>query len=219
MQEQIQWDARSIDYALPLYTRLFSMFLFIAVVWLFVAIIRSIWLTYSWPNTRRGTFRLLLQALQSGDLEQVSALALKIPERSPECGLRRLANLQQEAGNRLDQITRQADIAFRVQLARLSTVAINLQRLFTLLLLLTGSWTAYGLANTFKGISADKATGLSAVYGGYSEVAAMLSVNLFVAGALYAVRWRIASAALRRERLWCALKSHLELLIPANRQS
>jgi len=107
----------------------------------------------------------------------------------------------------------QADLHFTYVLSVLRATATNLRSLATLLIILTGAWTTYGLSNITRGISTTKATGISAVYGGVTEVLVTLCISLFILAFLYILRWRLVSLLSRRERLWQLLKSQLQLLL------
>lgn len=111
------------------------------------------------------------------------------------------------------EIVLQVDLRFSYLLSSLRNTAANLRSLATLLLIMMGSGTAYGLANICKGISASKAIPISAVYGDLSELLGMLCISFLVLAILYSIRWRIMSAASRREQLWQTVKSELQFLL------
>jgi hypothetical protein len=111
-----------------------------------------------------------------------------------------------------EDLIARADLRFTYVLSALRATATNLKYLATLPLILTGAWTTYGLANITRGISLTKATGISAVYGGITEVLVTLCISLSVLAFLYALRWRIITLHNRRERLWHLLIAQLRIL-------
>ena len=217
MQESgVQWDLRECPSGPAVPTRFYILFLLVCCIWVIVVLIKAFWTTRSWPSTRRGELLDLSQALQAGDASKASDVAARIPDAAPEAALRCLAVLRPVAFHQLPPETlARADLHFTFVLYALHATANNLRSLSRLLLILTAAWTAYGLANICKGISYMKATGISAVYGGLTEVLGILCVSLFILAILYALRWRIVSLLGRRERLWSQLKGHLELLLAA----
>lgn len=215
MQEipDVQWDIREAS-PLSSATELYILFLLSCCIWAVVVLLKTLWKTRTWPSTRRGQLITLSQALQSADAPQASLLASEISEKCPEAGLRRLAALKSNSFQELPgDLIAQADLRFVYVLSALRATATNLKYLATLLLILTGAWATYGLSNITRGISSTKATGISAVYGGITEVLVTLCISLSVLAFLYILRWRLVSLLSRRERLWHLLKSQLQLLL------
>jgi len=215
MQEQpgVTWDLNQIDTYVPLPTKLYVCFLLVCCIWGVTALLKFIWKTRAWPSTRRGELFDLSQALQTADASRVSDVAAKISEAAPGAGLQRLAILKSVALHELPaEIIARADLHFTCVLSALHVTANNLRSLRRLLLILMAAWTAYGLANICKGISYMKATGISAVYGGLTEVLGTVGISLFILAVLYALRWRIVCLLDRRERLWLRIKGQLAIL-------
>jgi len=208
------WDPQSLDRYPPVTTKLFFLFVFACCMWAAVVLIKTLWKTHSWLSTRRGNLVALSHALQAADAPQASTLAAEIPESSPEAGLRGFAAIKTIAFHELPAgILDRADLRFTYALSALRATAANLKCLATFLLVLTGAWTAYGLAKICEGISATPATGASAVYGGLSEIFIGLGLSLAVLAILYILRWRILSLLARRERLWLQIRGYLQLLV------
>lgn len=215
MQEapNVQWDIRE-PAPLSAISKLYFFFLVACCIWAVVVLLKTLWKTRNWPSTRRGNLISLSKALHSANPTEASTLAAKIPESSPESGLRALTALKSIALHELPgDLIAQADLRFTYVLSALRVTATNLKYLAALLLILTGAWTTFSLSNITSGISATKATGISALYGGVTEVLVTLCISLSVLAFLYILHWRLVSLLSRRERLWQLLKSQLQLLL------
>jgi hypothetical protein len=214
MQEtaNMQWDLREPP-PVSAITKLYFLFVLACCIWAAVVFIKRLWKSRSWPSTRRGNLIALSRALQAADATQASTLAADIPEASPEAGLRSLIALKSLAFHELpSDIIDRADLRFTYELSVLRATAANLKSLATLLLVITGAWTAYGLVNICEGISATPATGTSGVYGSLSEIFVGLCLSQVVLAILYILRWRIVTLLARRERLWNLLVAQLRIL-------
>jgi len=215
MQEapNVQWDLREEPSPSGI-TRLFVAFLVVCCIWAVVIIIKVLWNTRSWPSTRRGKLIALSQALQAADANQVSTLAAKIPEASPEAGLRGLTAIKSIAFHELPAgILDRAELRFAYALSALRATATNLQYLATFLLIVTGAWTTYGLAKICIGFSVSKTVGSSVFYGAMSDIFGPICLSIVVLSILYILRWRILSLLARRERLWLQITGYLQLLV------
>lgn len=215
MQEipNAQWDIHEAG-PLPVFTRLYVLFLVACCIWAIAVIIKALWNTRSWSSTRHGNLIALSKALQAAGAPQASTLASDIPEDSPEAGFRRLTALKSMAFHELpaDLIAR-ADLRFTYVLSALRASVTNLKYLATLLLILTGAWTTYGLAYDLKGIASEKVTGLSAIIGGVQDMLPVLYFAFLLLAAVHLIYWRPSVLLIRRESLWLQLKGYLQLLL------
>jgi len=215
MQEtpNVQWDIHEAS-PLSAATKLYIFFLLSCSIWAIVVILKTLWKTRSWPSTHRGNLISLSKALRSADATEASTLAAKIPDASPESGLRALTALKSLASHELpEDLIAQADLHFTYAISALRATATNLQYLATLLMIITGAWTTSGLANISKGLSVSKTSGVAVIAGAMSEIFDPLCISLLILACLYILRWRLVSLLSRREHLWQLLKSQLQLLL------
>ena len=215
MQETAtQWDLRQVDVYIPLPTKLFILFLILCCAWFLVALIKVIWKTRSWSNTRRGTLINLSHALEAENNAQVSALAQKIPESSPEAGLRSLSALDLETSQDLKpSLIDRADVRFSRLLSPIRVTSANLRSLSVFLLLSMLARGFLALASHAHGIALTKTTGLSALFGGLADVFGALNFSSTIVGILYVIHWRLEFLLSRRERLWQNLKTQVRIFL------
>jgi hypothetical protein len=218
MQETAtQWDLRQVDVYIPLPTKLFILFLILCCAWFLVALIKVIWKTRSWSNTRRGTLINLSHALEAENNAQVSALAQKIPESSPEAGLRSLSSLDLETSQDLKpSLIDRADVRFSQLLSPIRVTSANLRSLSALLLLSMLAWGFFVLASHANGIAVTKTIGLSALFGGLADVFGALNFSATIVGILYVIHWRLEFLVNRREHLWQNLKTQVRIFLFTN---
>lgn len=188
LQDEVSWDLRSMWDSMGLIARLVVALLFVMSMWSLGVMIDR-WITYA---ASRKQSRYFVQAvagvLREGKLDE----AIKIAERNKKSHIAKVVatGLQEFQTSQSSGLTEQ-DIIEASQRGLDRSVALvhaDLKRGLGSLATIGATapfvglfGTVVGIINAFKGIAAQKATGLTAVAGGISEALVATAIGLFVA--------------------------------------
>lgn len=188
LQDEVSWDLRSMWDSMGLIARLVVALLFVMSMWSLGVMIDR-WITYA---ASRKQSRYFVQAvagvLREGKLDE----AIKIAERNKKSHIAKVVatGLQEFQTSQSSGLTEQ-DIIEASQRGLDRSVALvhaDLKRGLGSLATIGSTapfvglfGTVVGIINAFKGIAAQKATGLTAVAGGISEALVATAIGLFVA--------------------------------------
>ena len=183
----VGWDFLSMWRQMGIAAKIVVILLFLMSAWSLGVMIDR-WLAYSAARKQSRTFApLVAGALREGKLDE----AIRIAERHKKSHLAKVvtAGLQEVQAHSVGAMTEEIVESSKRSLDRASAIVhAELKRGLSGLATIGATapfvglfGTVVGIINAFKGIAAEKATGLAAVAGGISEALVATALGLFVA--------------------------------------
>ena len=181
----VGWDLRSMWGAMGWAARVVVIILFLMSAWS-VGVMIDRGLTYRAARMQSRVFvQAVSGALRDGKLDE----AIRIAERNKKShiakvvatGLQEFQTASEIPGQEIDASQRALERAMAIVHAELKRGLSGLATIGATAPFVGLFGTVVGIINAFKGISAEKATGLTAVAGGIAEALVATAIGLFVA--------------------------------------